>query len=101
MKRHQPLSLPMLLGICIGLTARRIDGQKMGGPRMPPHDYTANLAGSTKTEGASDGSPFSTSEIRLGIDSTLADCVRHAVDRQHISRDPVVDTVRFGVPHNI
>src|ERR1700677_29939 len=38
---------------------------------------------------------------RLGIDPALADCVSHAVDRQHISGDAVIHSMSFGVADNI
>ena len=37
----------------------------------------------------------------LRVDSALANCVRHAVNRQHIRGDAVVDVVRFGVADHI
>jgi len=41
------------------------------------------------------------SSILLGVDATLADGIRHAVDRQHVGGDAIVHAVSFRVPDNI
>src|SRR5262249_44945690 len=38
---------------------------------------------------------------RLGVNATQLQCVGDPVDRQHISGDPVVDAVRFGVANDL
>ena len=40
-------------------------------------------------------------KIWLGIDSALADGVRHTVDGQHVRGDTVIHAMRFGVSDNV
>src|ERR1700761_2821422 len=39
--------------------------------------------------------------LESGVDSALLDGESDPVNRQHVSRDPVVDPVRFGVANHV
>src|SRR5581483_1378616 len=38
---------------------------------------------------------------RLGIDAALANRIRHAVNRQHVCRDPIVHVVSLSVANHV
>jgi hypothetical protein len=44
---------------------------------------------------------LSSSILALGVDAALADRIRHAVDRQHVRGDAVIDVVCLSIANHI
>src|ERR1019366_10189882 len=97
---HVDLGLGVPHGYFLAQYYAPIPGVLAGAPEKFLQLLTTAKIARKKAAPAREPHPIELLPYPLGVDSALADGERHAVDRQHVGRDAVVDMMGLGIAHH-